>query len=743
MSLTHPIPTRRLAVGLTVLGLTLAPLAGAQSLDSSGAEDSFFQAYYLQHEQGDLEAALKIYKAIAGDSSAPKSVRVQAKKFGTACWEELACSDFARLVPEDTIAYLEINRPGQQLAGLLDQLGLLQGSEGSGDIAISPLLIKGLLGVRGAAVAVTHVDPTGGPPNGVVILHPGDMDIIRGLIETALPAGGQRVDAIDGHDTWNIEGHVFVTMTERLVLASPDPSQISGVLTRLGNGGKGSLAENPDLAATLAMRGSDLAFFCVNAEPVMPQIQAMLGAMAQHEPQMAMALQLCDVGSLQAIAGRLGVDENGISFDIGLQLAEDHNNVFFNLLRMPHVTRRTLGLVPAGTAFFMASTLNEPAQVAPGATNSRGEPVVSLMDFGREFFGNVVDVAIYAMPGTTSVQGEQIPDVALALTVNDPARSRAIWNLVLGLAKGATGGGNMQPKVLKVAGNVVELYDIEGVGLYVMTAGNTIVLTPSENALKAAVAASRGENVLQDELYRGALAAMNESQTMALAFSPGRGTEIAKAYMSEREMREVAPILAMLGQTVVSVTVEHSATTMGLSARVDGLPKVGGMVSQLVARELRGGGMRHERSASVVVAMPAEPEAPAPVDVRTHFEAAVGAGQHAHARGLVEEVAEGIGEDAMELNNFAWYLLTEDRYAGRYDDLALPIARRANELSEWGNWYYLDTLAHALNANGEFAEAVKVQSLAVKIAESQGDAQAGEAAATLASFKQAAEAEDR
>lgn len=748
-------PMNRLAGRAAVLGLVLAPLASAQSADTS-SEATFHKAYYLECEKGDLEGALKIYKHLAENGSS-KELRQAAKERGTAVWEELASSDFARLVPEDTIVYVEINNPGEQLSSLLGQLGLLQGSEGSGNVAISPRLIDGLLGVRGAAIALTHVDPTGGMPDGVAILHPGDMDIVAGLLETALPAAGQPVDPIGGYATYQIEGMVYVTMTERLVLAALNPDQIVGVLKRIENGGQKSLANNPDLTGTLAMRGDDLAFFCVNLEPIMPTIQAMLGQMAQHEPEMAMAMSLLDVASTQAIAGRIGVGADGVSIDLGLQLAEDHNNVLFNLMRMPHVRKSTLELIPSGSAFWMATALNEKGAIAKGPTNSKGEPIVTMMDIGREVFGNVVDIALYAMPGTTEVHGEQIPDIALALTVNDPARSRAIWNLVLGIAKGATGGGSMEPKVTKSGNAVIERYDIEGVGLYVMTDGNRLVFTPSKKALEAAIGASSGKNVLTDKLYHSTLKSLNENQTMALAVSPGRAMKIAKNYMGERELQEIGPYMGMIENTVVALSVEHSDTTLAFSAQVTGLPKVGHMVSQLVAQQLHGGGGHAAWSAPVAAASdgwsdaPEEPVIhasiePAPAsaydskdtgDLQEKFEKLVAEGRHDAARKLVDPIAKGLGSNALELNNLAWYLLTEDRYDGKYNDLALPIAVKANELSGGENWYYLDTLGHALAANGQYEQAVKVQSVAVELGRAQGDSGVDAAAKALDEFKKA------
>ena len=154
------IHSPRLFGSLFAAGLLFAP--GALAGDD---QDDFHRAYYLEKEQGDLEAALALYRQVAHDDGAPQDLRQRARLAARACAEEIAASDFANLMPASTLLYVELNNPGDQLSTLLGLLGLLQGSQGSGNIAISPRLVSALLGVRGAAVGITEVDTRGGPPN--------------------------------------------------------------------------------------------------------------------------------------------------------------------------------------------------------------------------------------------------------------------------------------------------------------------------------------------------------------------------------------------------------------------------------------------------------------------------------------------------------------------------------------------------------------------------------------------------
>ena len=737
-----------------LVGLLFVP--GALAGDG---QDDFHRAYYLEKEQGDLEAALALYRQVASDDGAPQDLRQRARLAARVCAEEIAASDFACLMPANTLLYVELNNPGDQVATLLGQLGLLQGSEGSGNVAISPRLVRALLGVRGAAVGITQIDPRGGPPQGVVVVHPGDMDLFRGLIETLLPAGGRPVEDIEGFPTYSIQGEHFVTATLRLVIASDDRDQIRGVVRRLAGGSEDSLADNGALSETLAMRGEDLLFFCVNAQPLMPMVTALLAHEFGDDPQAAMALGLLDLASTRAIYGRLGVDEDGLSLDVGLQLADDHRNLVFNFMRKPFIGERTFQMIPEGVAAFVALPNNEPAEVAPGLTDGLGRPVVTSMDFGREIFANLVDVSLFCMPSVSMGPGHQpIPDVGLALTVNDLDRSLALWDLLLGVAKAATGGGDVEPTLVEIAGVSVKRYDIEEVSLYLAAHGQRMVFALSEEPIAAAVHSAReGRSVLDDERYRGLLGRFGEGQVFALAANVGRLAEIGKVFAPQAEMQMVAPYLELLDKTVLSCSLKHTATTMVLSIRLGGLPRLGGAVSELLAMQMGAGSdVWTQRQVTRPVAVRAKAvyagndeaevhaqEAavhghdadPAPIELRQAFEKLAAAGQFEGARHLGGALFKQFHDDPLKLNNFAWALITEEHYGHRFDDLALELAVRCNELSEFGNWYYLDTLGHALYFNGQLEEAIKIQTRALTLA--SGDERVDDVRKALVLFKQA------
>lgn len=228
----------RILIGMLVVLAGTTGIARAES-----AEDKFYRAFYLEQAGGDWAAAAELYQEIASDHQADPELRSQAKAHLAICREELASGDFARLMPPEAWAYVEIKRPGDQFLKLLNELGLLAEADriptkGERRIAISPALIREGLGIRGAAVAITGFNPLKQVPSGVLVFHPGDLEVVRGLIETALPIGGQATEPIEGFATYQVEGKAFVTLTSRLVVVSSERSQIKGVLDRLSGAKK-------------------------------------------------------------------------------------------------------------------------------------------------------------------------------------------------------------------------------------------------------------------------------------------------------------------------------------------------------------------------------------------------------------------------------------------------------------------------------------------------------------------------
>jgi len=357
-ALSFPLPLvgRVVAVALVILAANTPDLVGQT------AQERFYKAYYLEHAQGNAAAAATLYGDAISGRELSDDLRAVAKHRLAVCREELATTDFTRLMPPEPLAYIEINRPGERLSKLIDQLGLLAGPDGpsptgENHLAISPAVIDAVLGIRGVAVAVTGFNPTTQQPAGVAVIHPGNVELIRGLIETALPVQSDIVDPIGGYPTYFVE-QVYVTLTKRLVIVGTGEAEITGVVDRLRDSDEPSLATNPRLAEILEGREGALLYFCVNPKPLMPLINMMTAGAPQCR-EMAMAQALLDIPSFQSLTGRFDISDQGLVLKLALHLDEGHRNLVYNFLRRPALDPETLRCVPVGAAGFVALAMND------------------------------------------------------------------------------------------------------------------------------------------------------------------------------------------------------------------------------------------------------------------------------------------------------------------------------------------------------------------------------------------------
>lgn len=723
-----------------LLGLVFALSGVANTAHAGSAEKSFHEAYYLEHSHGDLAGAAKLYEKVASDRRTDPELRSKAQARLAAVREELAGADLARLMPPDALAYAELRRPGDRIMSLLGKLGLMAepGSlpeAGAKRLAISPDLVRELLGIRGLAVAVTGFDPKTQTPSGVVVFNPGNLKAIRGLIATGLPLAGNPVESIGGFPTYDLEGEAIVTLTSRLVIASTDRDQIAGVVRRLNSKKEPSLADSPALAGIGADRDDALLLFFVNAKPLIPFIkQGMASGGSSHE--LAIAQAVLDIDSLQSLTGRVSIGEDGIGIDIALRLDEGHRNLVFNFLRTPAINRDTLQCIPGGAAAFLVGALNEaPSRFGATPSSTDALPIVTALDLGRELFANITSIALYLLPpdeaGTRD--GFPIPDVGLALTVNDPSKSEALWTQFLGLANMASGTGGMEGTPVKIEGVKVRTFRMpEGPVIHFATLGHDVIITSSASAMARSIhSKKKGASVLDDPAFAQSLARLGSDTTRAVVVHAGRCAKVAGPFMSPGDMKEIGPVLGLLSETTAALMMEHSDSMMRLSINVSGIPDVGDMVAGLLTQHQHQDAQRRELTramksgnwdealAAVETRLAEHPESVKLL--RKKFDVlAVGRKDQEAAGRCAGTIFDKTRDDAKTLNNFAWALLTEEKYGRNYGDLALKMSERSNDLTNHENWMFLDTLAVASFDNGNVQNAIEFEKKAIDLCKGGG-----------------------
>ncbi len=710
----------------------LCPLSSSLAI-AGDAQDVYYRAYFLEQEKGDFAAAAKLYSQVARASDVGADLKSQARARLAACREEIASSDLLRLMPPDTLAYAELNRPGEQVGRLLKSLGLLAGDQpqlktaAGRRIAISPVLIKELLGLRGAAVAITGFDPSSEMPTGVAVINPGNLQVLRGLLESVLPAAAETVESTKGRQTFFVpEAHVYVCLTSRLIIVSPDRDEIENVLGRLDGTVKESLATVRGLPDVFTQRGDSMVFFCANAKKIIPLFSKMHGG----SNDLAQARAILDLDSLRWVTGRAGVNGDGVFFELAVRLDAGHHNFAYNLARTPPISAETFASVPRGAAVFVAGALSEPGtQYRRPADGADGRPTVTGLDIGREFFANVKDFAIFALPpkGDGRSEGPPIPDVAAVIRVHDSSRSEALWTQILGIASMAAGAPTSVGETVEIGGIDATAYRFPpGVTILVGRKDDKLFIATTREAFRQAGAAGKkGGSILNDQAFAASLASLDATTSKAAFINPGRCLQIGRQFMGEGERQKTEPFVDLLSRTIVAVRTNESEQELRITAQVSGLPDIGPLLSELIEREAQGGRGRHEtrsagrsddRDGAVEVVTHAIVDSDDPQNDRQRFEVlARNPAKRGAALKLGERIAKSISDNPRELNNFAWDLLTNEHYSNQFDAHALHLAQQACEQTDHKNWAFLDTLALAKYRAGQIDSAIEFQKKAVAL----------------------------
>jgi hypothetical protein len=560
----------------------------SQQPQARDAEATFHRAYFLERERGHLEEALALYEAVAASREASAALQGEARARAAAVREDVATVDLARLMPPETIVYAETSQPGQALTSVLTQLGLVgsfQEAAAKGGFTLDPGLVQGLLGIRGCAVALTRIPMGGGTPGGVLVVNAGDMRLLRGAIEAGVLSQGTPAEPIEGLPSWTVHGHLHVAVGERVVIASDARAEIAGVVRRMRSQEEPSLASNEGLATELAKRTGSPFYLCVNAQPLRPLLAGLL-SQPQSDPSLRLATAALDPDGLRSFVARLVVGEDGVALEADLYLENDHKNLAFNLLRGAAIDPVLLEQIPEGVAAFATGAFNArgPA-IARMEENSGGVPAVSALDFGRELFANLAGFALFVVPG-----GAPLPSAALVLSSNDPARTQAVLGLVLGLAGAAT-GGSLEGEAVEIAGSPARVWRLPpGIPLYLATRENTLILSPSEDLIEEAFEArGNGQSVLNDEAFAAELGRLGKDTTMALCAHLGRTLATAQPFLPSGQRQELARFAPLLERTVVALTMRHSGSQLGLALAMHGLPRIDGLVGQVLRAQRQGG----------------------------------------------------------------------------------------------------------------------------------------------------------
>lgn len=552
------------------------------------------RAYFLEHQRKEYESAADLYRRVLGSDASGEVKRI-ARAGADRCRDQIAAKDFSRLMPADTLVYVELSRPGaivEKLAGMVglttdDMHALLderpnQSSRAMAHvpnrIAISPSIFECLRAFGGAAVAVTDFDPEEHrPPAGVLVVHHGDATLLKGLIETAFQFA-PIAEKVRGMPTFGTSvpgvGNVTGVLTEGLFIAGTGRDLVEGVVARLIGSQDDALAARPDLAEINEQRKGATLFAYCNLKEVIKRVRSTAD---EHDLQeMKIADHFVDFDSLRWATFSMGINDGALGMQFAVRLADDHRCLAYNLMRLPPMTRQCLSKVPDDAAMFVGIGLNPALSytVADAARGAGAEPAISGLDIFRELFGNIREIGGFVLPGQF-VHGE-IPNVGVVMAVNDVARSRALWDQFLAIPGAIEGREQAAARSIKIGDTPVTTYSIPECGkVYLSELDGCIALAISRDAMKSIIRAhQKNESLVRDPVMGKVVEAMPKDSSIMVGAHFGRLAKVAAGSGDPGAAMAAGPASELCTDMVGWLGVGQAPNQFTVRCSLSGLPNV-------------------------------------------------------------------------------------------------------------------------------------------------------------------------
>jgi hypothetical protein len=575
-------------IGSVVLSqLAFANLVSAQSKTRSqskkSAESEFHRGYYLQHESNDFAEAIKAYKS-ALKLGANERIRVAVDSEMAELQEELATADFARIMPADAIAYLEISNPADHVERIAKAMGLTGKSFSPGeekvtikidgelaissDFQISPALLREFKKIRGAAIAITDLRENDPPFEGVAVLHPGDSDLIGGFLET----GVQLVTAtenIGGFPTFNVEGQVWLVKTERLVLASTSKSKIQKCLDRIKDQSVKSLADVDGFKTARSGNADAAVFAFVNPEKAVSKFERFM------RDEIAIARMAFDLDSMEHVTAAVTATDRGLKTRFHVKYSEDHNSFGYGLIRTVPLSKKALTHVPSGAAGVVGMGLNPKMILAAQAAQGTSRHL-SALDIGREFFANIEEVAVFVLPSVTR-ENDEIPNVGLVIASSDVEKSDSLWNQILTLPSMLKIKDGPTAKNISIDGSSAREYsfpDPSAPKLVIARIGDEALVAGTHAAVQAVIKARKsGETLANDDRAKAFWESNSEHTSKTAYVNVGRALRLAASLEGGRAASEMRMVSEVIQDLVVTLVVNEAPADFEVETNLVGLPQ--------------------------------------------------------------------------------------------------------------------------------------------------------------------------
>lgn len=566
-------------LGAIPVELVHAQRQGNDRLSNDDGKSEFYRGYYLQNEAHNYEAALAAYRA-ALDAGANADLREHIQDQISRIESELAASDFAALMPASAFAYVEITSPADHVERVAEMMGLTGNRETDGEVVtiqldealaissdfkISPALMREMKKVRGAAAAITSFDPRTGP-DGIAIIHPGDSDLLTGMLETGVQLV-PTTENINGYPTYQIENEVWIVKTERLIVVARNRTAIESCIGRIGRTSDSSLADQPAFQQARDAAGDSAVFAYASPAGVMNNLDDRMLR------EISIARMLMDLDHLNSVSASLGSTSDGIRFQARARYAENHNSLAYGLIRTAPLSGEALAYVPAESMAVIGLGVNPQLLQSVPAGDSN---LISAMDIGREIFGNIREIGLFVLPQMTD-QSNEVPETAMLIVSNDADKSERLWDQLLTLPSQVIPEEGLSASDVQIEGVAARRFTFperDAPHLFVARLNENCLIAGTNKAVAAAISAANSGNTLANSPQGASLGrAMDPETTSKVAMVHiGRAMRLA-ASVNRGDSREMLHIADAIGELHSSMVINEGANEMEISVELTALPQ--------------------------------------------------------------------------------------------------------------------------------------------------------------------------
>jgi tetratricopeptide (TPR) repeat protein len=512
--------------------------------------------------------------------------------------------DPAKLMPANTLIYVELGSPGKQLETIINMLkgtplenpfALIGGGSGGrspGNMLgafFNPSMLAEFKKIRGSAIGITGLAQNNPPFVG--LLDPGQSDALRGLIMAALGAAGAPGEPIEGMQVLTIEGKIGIAYDDQIIIIANPLEQLRWSVRQY----KG-LSDEPSLASanksfsriSREVRQDNAITIWADVDKAFAGVKNIIGE--QKLPQrFRIADYFADFEGMNEFLAYLSIQPSGIAAEAEIDFKPDHQCLAYDMIRTPNIGKKSFAGAPARSGAILSFALSEESQLA-GEQVQKAVKNLTGLDIGREIYANIEQVTVFVVPpasrvGTGAAAVPVLPNIGVAFTSHEPQHSRELLDRILKSVEVATGGsaGMAAPGESAVSDRyVLKFGGGKEVTCRVAQVGKTTVVGLGDDVLQAALSALKGQDsIVSTPVIGQAIAQLPDDASKVLMVNVGQQLRLADAYgaipyddSNETARAAVAELAKAFDGTCVEVYTSESRDRFGIHAGISGIPPV-------------------------------------------------------------------------------------------------------------------------------------------------------------------------